>query len=322
MRRYLLVALLPVGLAAIAATTALAARRAAGSGPAAEAVGNGADLGAEVAASAAGLPGHDAGQPSEADSSAKPSEVWRSPASAADATSTAHEPSWQESVREVVPDLIRLGAIGGAGGFVAYQVLAALGPPIVNHGLTVDEPIFRWTSSHQVDWFAAGMERLNKIGNTWTAWGAVAGAAACLGVGWRRQRWLPPAALASAMLVDYCSTHTLHRKVNRLGPPTHPLGTYPAGGVDRVILFSGLIAHLLWHEFSGTEQGKIVAIGSVAALAYNQAYCREYLSQHWFIDIVCGVLYGVLLLLPFNIAVRLITGPATRAADRLSKAVS
>ena len=56
------------------------------------------------------------------------------------------------------------------------------------------------------------------------------------------------------------------------------------------------------------------AYGAVAALAWSQAYCRQYLSQHWFIDIICGLVYGALLLAPFIAAVRLIAGPAAAGA--------
>jgi membrane-associated phospholipid phosphatase len=217
-----------------------------------------------------------------------------------------------------VPGLIRLGAIGAAGGVAAYGIMALLGPPVVSHGLAVDEPIFRWTEDHRVDWWAAVMRRLNTMGNVWTTWGAAGAAAACLGVSWRRQRWLPPAALGVAILVDHYATTKLHRTIRRLGPPPNPLGTYPAGGPDRIVLFCGLIAYLLWREFSGSRHGKIWAIGAVSALAFSQAYTREYLSQHWFIDIICGLLFGVLLLGPFIAAVRLIAGPAGIEASQRS----
>jgi PAP2 superfamily len=281
MRRYLLVALWPAGLAAIAAATVIAARRepATRTG-AADRLSNlaAAKLSETVArATRAGGPGGQHGS-----------------------AVTRHD--W-------VPGLIRLGAIGGAGGLASYRIMASFAPPVVNHGLAIDEPIFRWTETHQVDWWAAIMERLNRVGNVWTTWGAVGGAAACLGVSWRRQRWLPPAALGLAVVVDHYATSRLHRKIARPGPPTNPLGTYPAGGADRVVLFSGLIAYLLWREFSGSDRGRVCAIGAVAALAFNQAYAREYLSEHWFIDIICGLVYGGLLLAPFIAAVRLIAGP-------------
>jgi hypothetical protein len=282
MRRYLLVALWPAGLAAIAAASVIAARRE----PATRRGAADPSLGL----AAAKLPEAVA-------------RLTRAGALGGPRGSAVARGDW-------VPGLIRLGAIGGAGGLASYRIMASFAPPVVNHGLAIDEPIFRWTESHQVDWWAAIMERLNRVGNVWTTWGAVGGAAACLGVSWRRQRWLPPAALGLAVVVDHYATSRLHRTIARPGPPTNPLGTYPAGGADRVVLFAGLIAYLLWREFSGSRRGKIWAIGSVTALAYNQAYAREYLSEHWFIDIICGLVYGGLLLGPFIAAVRLIAGPA------------
>jgi hypothetical protein len=74
-----------------------------------------------------------------------------------------------------------------------------------------------------------------------------------------------------------------------------------------VVLFYGLIAYLIWREFSGSPRGRSLAIGGVSALSFIQAYCRQYLSEHWFIDIVCGLLYGAMLLVPIVVAVQLIS---------------
>lgn len=307
MRRYLLVALLPAGLTAIAVATVAAARRT----PTSPAAAPGDTRGQTAAESpdAADNRGHDGAYPSEATARKQPGLALSTPAAAgSEGTPSSHTgrapaPDW-------VPALIRLGAISGAGGGLAYWVMAKLGPPIVSHGLAIDEPIFNWTERHQVDWWAAAMSRLNKMGNTWTTWGAVGSAAVCLGVSWRRQRWLPPSALGAAILVDYCATHALHRKFKRLGPPTNPLGTYPSGGTDRVVLFYGLIAHMLWREFNGSPRGRIWAIGGVSAVSFIQAYCRQYLSQHWFIDTICGLFYGTMLLVPIIVAVQQIADRA------------
>src|SRR5205085_356317 len=197
-----------------------------------------------------------------------------------------------------------------AGGALSYGVMALLGPPIVNHGLAIDEPILSWTTGNQLRTWAAIMERFNKFGDTWTAWSAAGAAAACLAVTWPRQKWLPPAALGAAIVVDHYVTLALRYTFRRPGPPTSPLGTYPSGGCDRAVLFYGLIAHLLWRQLGGTYRGKVWGIGTVAALCFNVAYCREYLSKHWFSDIVLGVFYGLVLLGPFIAAIRLIAGPA------------
>jgi membrane-associated phospholipid phosphatase len=208
-----------------------------------------------------------------------------------------------------VPELVTLGVVIGAGGVMAYEVMELLGPAVVNYGPAVDEPIRRWTADHQVKRWTAVMERLTKIGNTWTTWGAAGTAAATLAVAWPRRKWVPPAALGAVVLVDKYVTLALRRRFGRLGPPGSPGGTYPSGGVDRVVLFYGLIAYLLWREFSGSSQGKAGAVGAVAALSFNEAYSREYLSKHWLTDILSGLLYGALLLASAIAAVRLVAGP-------------
>ncbi|HEX9623561.1 MAG TPA: phosphatase PAP2 family protein, partial [Streptosporangiaceae bacterium] len=94
--------------------------------------------------------------------------------------------------------------------------------------------------------------------------------------------------------------------------PTSPLGTYPSGGCDRVIVFYGLIAYLLWREFSGQRRSAVWLAGGVAALGFNEAYSRVYLSLHWTTDAVSGLLYGTLLLAVFVTAVHLVAGPPIR----------
>ena len=215
-----------------------------------------------------------------------------------------------------VPDLVGIGVVTGAGGALAYKVMELLGPAVINHGPVIDEPIYQWTVDHQVKWWGDLMERLTKIGNPQATWGAAGAAAAALAVAWPRRKWVPPAALGTAFVVEKCVTGAIRRKFGRPGPPSSPLGTYPSGGVDRVVYLHGLIAYLLWREFSGSPQGKAWAIGAVAALSFNEAYSREYLSKHWFSDVLSGLLYGAILLAPSIAAVRLFAGPAVTASQK------
>jgi membrane-associated phospholipid phosphatase len=272
MRRYLYVALWPAGMAAIAAATAIAARRAPARRlpVAAGHLGRLASVNGTAATGGAGMAGAS---------------------------------GW-------LPGAIRLGAASCASGALAYGVMALLGPTVVNRGPAIDEPILEWTDSHRVRAWAAIMERLGKVGNTWTTWGAAGTAGVCLAASWRKHKWLPPASLAAAIVVDHYTTLALRYKFRRPGPPTSPNGTYPSGGCDRVVLFYGLVADMLWREFSGNPRARVWAAGTVAALAYNEVYSRVYLSKHWFTDSASGVLYGGLLLAPFLAGIRLIAGPA------------
>jgi membrane-associated phospholipid phosphatase len=297
MRRYLLVALWPAGVATIGAATVRAVRRAPRGGVSGLAgpVRPG-RLGAVPLALIDGASGLGPGPARMISTGARARR-------GAGITSPAARRDW-------LPDLIWLGAVSCADGAMSYGVMRLLGPMVVNHGPKIDEPIVRWTASHQVNRWAALQERLGKVGNTWTTWGAAGTAAACLAVSWRTHKWLPPATFGAAILVDHYVTLALRHKFGRPGPPGSPGGTYPSGGCDRVVLFYGLIAYMLWREFSGSHRGKAWAFGTVAALAFNEACSRQYLSKHWFTDIISGLLYGALLLAPFIAAVRQIAGPA------------
>ncbi len=202
-----------------------------------------------------------------------------------------------------------LAGFSALAGLMPYGVMTLIGPTVVGHGPALDEPLLCWLDQHRVGWWAAIMTRLGKIGDTWTTWGAAGTAGVCLAVTWPRQKWLPPAVLAAALLVDHYTTIALRRRFGRPGPPSSPLGTYPSGGCDRVVLFYGLIGYLLWREFSGSDPAKAWTVGTVAALSVNEVYSRTYLGKHWFTDSVTGVLYGGLLLAPFVAAVRRIAGP-------------
>jgi membrane-associated phospholipid phosphatase len=210
---------------------------------------------------------------------------------------------------------VQFGAIVAGGAIVVYGVMALLGLLVVHHGLTIDRPIFNWTIAHQVHLWAQVMQRATKIGDAWTTWGAAGAAAACLAWVWRRMRWLPPLALGALVVVDHFLTLALRHTFHRLGPPTSPFGTYPSGGCDRVVVFFGLIAYLLWRELSGQRRAAIWAGAVVAALAFNEGYSRAYLSLHWFTDILSGWLYGGLELLVFIVAVRFVAGRAIGAGS-------
>jgi len=210
----------------------------------------------------------------------------------------------------------RFGAVAVAGALCVFGLMCALGVIVVHQGLTIDRPIFNWMSKHQVHKMAAVMRRLTKLGDTWTTWGAALAAAACLAVTWRTRRWLPPVVLVTAIVSDHFATLALRHVFHRVGPPASPLGTYPSGGCDRVIVFYGLIAYLLWREFSGKRRTAIVAGAAIAALGFNEAYSRVYLSLHWFTDAVSGLLYGRLLLAIFIIAVHFAAGRLSQPMGR------
>jgi len=44
------------------------------------------------------------------------------------------------------------------------------------------------------------------------------------------------------------------------------MATFPSGGAERCIIFYGLIAYLLWREFSGSRRAAVWSAAAVAAL--------------------------------------------------------
>jgi membrane-associated phospholipid phosphatase len=205
--------------------------------------------------------------------------------------------------------IVRLAASITIGALLVYGLMALLGLLVVHTGPTIDRPINSWLIAHRLGFWTAPVTRLTKIGDAWTTWGAAVAAAVCLAATARRDRWLAPIVLGSLIVVDHFVTLAIRHTITRLGPPDSPLGAYPSGGCDRVIVFYGLIAYLLWREHSGERRTAILATAAVATLAFNEGYSRAYLTLHWFTDILSGLLYGALLLAVFIIAVRFVGGP-------------
>lgn len=233
------------------------------------------------------------------------------------------------------PDSIRVGAPGVVrparpavllarflafvlcGSVVIYGVMVLAGLIAVRTGLALDLRIFAWTTAHRVHFWRQVMELATQVGNTHPAMAAAGTAAVCLTVTWREDRWLPPMALGTLAVVAYFLTRAIVHTVHE-APPPGSRGTFPSGGSAAAIAVYGLIAYLLWREFSGRRSTAIWAATAVAALGFSEGYSRGYLTMHWFTDILGGLLYGGLLLGLFIAATRFVVGPARGMADRVA----
>jgi membrane-associated phospholipid phosphatase len=218
------------------------------------------------------------------------------------------------ALRDARSSIVGMLLILAVGALAVYGVTCLLGVLVVHAGPSIDKPVYTWMIHHRVHVWKGVMNRLTKTGNTWTTWGAAAAAAACLAAFYRREKWLPPVVLGAAVVIDHYLTLALRHTFHRLGPPDSPLGTYPSGGCDRVIVFYGLIAYLIWREVSGRRSTAIWLAGVIAALGFSEAYSRVYLTLHWFTDAVSGLIYGGLILAVFVATIRLVNGPGHRVA--------
>jgi membrane-associated phospholipid phosphatase len=222
------------------------------------------------------------------------------------------------ALREAGADAGRYLLVFVGGTVVVCFVTVLLGLLVVHIGPAIDKPFFSWTITHRVHVWASVMKRATKVGDVWTTWGAAGAAAVCLAVTWRSRRWLPPLALGSLIVFSKYAVIGIHHFIHRVGPPTSPLGTFPSGGVSRVVVFYGLIAYLLWREFSGSRRAAIWSATAVAVLAFSECYSRAYLALHWLTDALSGLVFGSLLLAVCIAAVRFVAGPprAPTAAAR------
>jgi membrane-associated phospholipid phosphatase len=209
------------------------------------------------------------------------------------------------------PRAVAALVVMAAGLAVAYGVMLAVGLAAVHGGPSIDQPVFRFlTAHHREHLWKSLMGEATQFGYKWTTWGAAAAAGTCLAFLWKEHRWVPPVALGSLIVIDHffirAVTDTFHRV-----PPPGSGGTFPSGGCDRVVVFYGLIAYLLWRAVSGRRGPAIWSAAVVAALGFNESYSRTYLGLHWLTDTLSGLLCGGLELCVFILAVRALLGPAT-----------
>lgn len=183
----------------------------------------------------------------------------------------------------------------------AVVIIASCVLGIVAHRLqgAIDEPALRWWQSHHLGgpWTTV-WKRLTNIGSpTLTLRFTIVGAVVLLALYFRLPyRWLPSVLLVLAYFATKYAQTIVKATVNRGHPPTS-LGTWPSGGVSRVIVIYGLIMFFLILRFPPRDR-RVWLAGTtfIAVLATIQAYARIYNLEHWVTDVVGGFLFGPMLL--------------------------
>jgi hypothetical protein len=219
----------------------------------------------------------------------------------------------------------RFGRAGGTllivvvGWVVTIAVGLALGFLAKSLQSSVDEPIFNWVHPRVPGGseFTTLNAKLTLIGNLPIIQLVVLVAGIVLAFAYRRRWWLPVIALLVALFGEKYLQKLLGKVVDRGHPPT-TLGTYPSGGVGRILAIYGVVMVLvivLQPRLSRAWRAGLWT--GVATAAVVEAFTRVYLSKHWFTDALFGLVFGTLLLLTHVAAVSAAAGAAADSPTAL-----
>lgn len=252
-----------------------------------------------------------------------------------------HAPAWGRRLSTKMSDLADMsaGAIGRIG-TGAIVVLAGWSMVIIAGWLlgeaahklepTIDKPSFNWWQDHYLtgSWHGAWW-KLTDIGSPPVTQIMTLAGAALLAVLYfgRHQWWLPSLVLLVSYPAEKYSQTILKLVVDRGHPPT-TMGTWPSGGMGRLIDVYGLIIYfVLMRYWRGSRRMWALGLTLLALCASVQAYARINNLEHWMTDVIGGFVYGVLLLILFVLVHRAMSspqpvkrsGPATDPAGGESK---
>jgi hypothetical protein len=180
----------------------------------------------------------------------------------------------------------------------------------------VDRPAFHWWQTNHLSgkWHDTWWT-LTKIGSPQviqmaTVIGMVVLTALYAG---RRFWWTPAVLLPMSYVAEFFAQQILKYVAHRGHPPT-ALGSFPSGGMARVIIVYGLIIYFLIMRLAPGHRRIWAAGGALLAVAASiQAYARLNNLEHWTTDVIAGAVFGTMLLVTFVLVHRAITIAASAA---------
>lgn len=194
--------------------------------------------------------------------------------------------------------------------FWAALIVAVFWPiGILAHSLedAVDWPVLLWVTDRR----SPSFEEFNWV---YTALGdrdplkiVVMAAAVVFAVLWRRRFWIPLVAILASFPLEQYVQAVISGMVDRGHPPTG-LGSYPSGGIARVVMTFGAIALFAALTWKMSRRWHIVLGTAVFVMATYEGYSRIYTQKHWITDVISGLLFGPALFLGFALAAGVLAG--------------
>jgi membrane-associated phospholipid phosphatase len=179
-----------------------------------------------------------------------------------------------------------------------------------------DHQVYNWVLVRaHTHWLHSAMRVLTQMSNNRQSQVIAGAAMVILTIVWLFHRrglvvMAPAVLIMTAYELEHQLQHTLKLLAHRTGPAPVDLGSFPSGGVARLISIYGLIIYLVLRRLNLTRSKWALAAWTVlAAAAYTEAYSRLYLGKHWISDIVGGLVFGCLLLAVLIMATQMLDQP-------------
>ncbi|QNE48073.1 hypothetical protein F1C58_14990 [Glaciihabitans sp. INWT7] len=192
------------------------------------------------------------------------------------------------------------------GSVVSILVLIPIGVVAKALQQGLDLPVFTWTHGLVVPGsaFTKFNTYVTSLGDRSTVDLICVIAALILCFAYRQRWWIPLVAITVTFFVQHEGQLLLARLLARDLPPVANAGTFPSGGVSRMLADYGVIIVLVILLIGTVSRqwraGLWIGLGTFAAI---EGFTRGYLSLHWLTDILAGYVFGWLLFVTFTTAV-------------------